>query len=132
MSAQTKGRQVVKTAKAPEAIGPYSQAIRLGGLLFTSGQIALEPATGKLKDGDVSAQTEQALSNLAAVLEAGGSSLDRVVKATIFLKDMADFAAVNQVYAKCFGVSLPARSCVEVARLPRDAKVEIEAIAAVE
>jgi 2-iminobutanoate/2-iminopropanoate deaminase len=132
MSAQTKGRQVVKTANAPEAIGPYSQAIRLGGLLFTSGQIALEPATGKLKDGDVSAQAEQALSNLAAVLEAGGSSLDRVVKATIFLKDMADFAAVNQVYAKCFGVSLPARSCVEVARLPRDAKVEIEAIAAVE
>lgn len=126
------GKEIVKTAKAPEAIGPYSQGIRQGGLLFTSGQIALDPATGRLREGGIAVQTEQALENLTAILAEGGSSLDKVVKVTVFLKDLADFSTVNQVYARYFAESLPARSCVEVARLPRDALVEIEAIAYVQ
>ncbi len=121
-------RDIVSTTNAPAAIGPYSQAVGIGGLLFTSGQIPLLP-DGSLVEGDVEAQTRQVLSNLAAVLEAGGSSLDQVVKCTVFLADMNDFAAVNAVYAEAFTSEPPARSAVEVARLPRDVMVEIEAVA---
>lgn len=121
-------RETVSTTNAPAAIGPYSQAVGIGGLLFTSGQIPLLP-DGSLVEGGIEAQTRQVLDNLAAVLEAGGSSLDQVVKCTVFLKDMGDFAAVNAVYAEAFTSDPPARSAVEVARLPRDVLVEIEAIA---
>lgn len=121
-------RDIVSTTNAPAAIGPYSQAVGIGGLLFTSGQIPLRP-DGSLVEGDVEAQTRQVLANLAAVLEAGGSSLDQVVKCTVFLSDMNDFAAVNAVYAEAFEHEPPARSAVEVARLPRDVMVEIEAVA---
>ncbi|TVR96022.1 MAG: RidA family protein [Trueperaceae bacterium] len=121
-------RDIVSTTNAPAAIGPYSQAVGIGGLLFTSGQIPLLP-DGSLVEGDVEAQTRQVLANLAAVLEAGGSSLDQVVKCTVFLADMNDFAAVNAVYAEAFTSEPPARSAVEVARLPRDVMVEIEAVA---
>jgi len=121
-------RDIVSTTTAPAAIGPYSQAVGIGGLLFTSGQIPLLP-DGSLVEGDVEAQTRQVLANLAAVLEAGGSSLDQVVKCTVFLADMNDFAAVNAVYAEAFTSEPPARSAVEVARLPRDVMVEIEAVA---
>jgi len=121
-------RDIVSTTNAPAAIGPSSQAVGIGGLLFTSGQIPLLP-DGSLVEGDVEAQTRQVLSNLAAVLEAGGSSLDQVVKCTVFLADMNDFAAVNAVYAEAFTSEPPARSAVEVARLPRDVMVEIEAVA---
>ena len=123
-------RTVVSTKSAPAAIGPYSQAIRAGGLLFCSGQVALDPATGALVGGDdVAAQTRRVLDNLAAVLEAGDASFDSVVKATIFLKDMNDFATVNEIYAERFRAAPPARSTVEVSRLPKDVKVEIELIA---
>jgi len=121
-------RDIVSTSNAPAAIGPYSQAVGIGGLLFTSGQIPLLP-DGSLVAGDIEAQTRQVLANLAAVLEAGGSSLDQVVKCTVFLADMNDFAAVNAVYAEAFPSEPPARSAVEVARLPRDVMVEIEAVA---
>jgi 2-iminobutanoate/2-iminopropanoate deaminase len=121
-------RDIVSTTNAPAAIGPYSQAVGIGGLLFTSGQIPLLP-DGSLVEGDVETQTRQVLANLAAVLEAGGSSLDQVVKCTVFLADMNDFAAVNAVYAEAFPSEPPARSAVEVARLPRDVMVEIEAVA---
>ena len=121
-------RDIVSTTNAPAAIGPYSQAVGIGGLLFTSGQIPLRP-DGSLVEGDIEAQTRQVLANLAAVLEAGGSSLDQVVKCTVFLADMNDFAAVNAVYAESFSSEPPARSAVEVARLPRDVMVEIEAVA---
>ena len=121
-------RDIVSTTNAPAAIGPYSQAVGIGGLLFTSGQIPLLP-DGSLVEGDVQAQTRQVLANLAAVLEAGGSSLDQVVKCTVFLADMNDFAAVNAVYGEAFTDDPPARSAVEVARLPRDVMVEIEAVA---
>lgn len=121
--------EVVKTNDAPGAIGPYSQAIKSGGFVFCSGQIALLP-DGQLLEGDVSAQAEQVLKNLSAVLEAAGSSLDKVVKSTIFLADMGDFAAVNEVYARHFnGEIKPARACVEASRLPKDVLVEIECIA---
>ena len=123
-------RQTVSTDKAPAAIGPYSQAVRVGDLLFTSGQIALLP-NGDLLEGDVAAQTEQVLSNLQAVLEAGGSSLANVVKCTCFLKDMAHFGTMNEVYGRFFENEPPARSAVEVARLPKDVLVEIEAVAVV-
>jgi 2-iminobutanoate/2-iminopropanoate deaminase len=119
----------VTTDKAPRAIGPYSQAIRNGGFLFTSGQVALDPATGELVRGSVEAEVERVLENLAAVLQAGGSGLDRVIKTTVFLIDMADFQAMNAVYARRFGDARPARSTVQVAALPRGARVEIEAIA---
>ena len=126
-------RTVVSTAAAPAAIGPYSQAIRAGGMLFCSGQIPLDPTTGTVVGGDdVAAQTRQVLDNLGAVLEAGGASFDSVVKATIFLADMGDFATVNTVYAERFGSAPPARAAVEVSRLPKDVKVEIEAIALVD
>jgi 2-iminobutanoate/2-iminopropanoate deaminase len=123
-------RTAIFTKSAPPVLGPYSQAIRAGDLLFCSGQIALDPATGALVGaGDVAAQTRQVLDNLGAVLEAGGASFDSLVKTTIFLSDMNDFATVNAVYAERFGAAPPARSTVQVARLPMDVKVEIEAIA---
>ena len=123
-------RTVVSTDASPAAIGPYSQGVRVGDLLFTSGQIPLTPA-GALVDGDIAAQTQQVMENLTAVLVAGGSSLERVVKCTVFLADMDDFAAVNEVYGSYFGAEPPARSAVEVARLPRDVRIEIEAVALV-
>lgn len=122
-------RDVISTDRAPKAIGPYSQAIRVNGFLFLSGQIALDPATMQIVEGDVRAQTERVMSNLKAVLEAGGSSLDRVVKTTVYLKDMNDFTAMNETYAKYFPANPPARATIEAARLPRDARVEIELIA---
>lgn len=120
--------ETIQTDLAAPPIGPYSQAKRIGGFIFTSGQIALEPS-GTMVAGDVRAQTHQAIANLSAILEAAGSAIGNVVKTTIFLKDMNDFAAVNEVYALYFGASAPARSTVEVARLPKDSLVEIEAIA---
>ena len=119
----------IHTEGAPAAIGPYSQAIAHGQMVFTAGQIPLDPATMQLVEGDVAAQTERVLQNLSAVLEAAGASLGSVVKTTVFLADMDDFGAVNEVYARWFGDHAPARSTVQVARLPRDARVEIEAIA---
>jgi 2-iminobutanoate/2-iminopropanoate deaminase len=123
-------RTVVSTDASPAAIGPYSQAVRIGDLLFTSGQIPLTPS-GELVAGDVRVQTQQVMENLAALLAAGGSSLERVAKCTIFLADMDDFAAVNEVYGGYFGDEPPARSTVEVARLPRDVRIEIEAVASI-
>jgi 2-iminobutanoate/2-iminopropanoate deaminase len=120
---------VVQTSAAPAAIGPYSQAIRNGELVLTAGQVGIDPATGELVDGGVAAQAERALRNLTAVLDAAGTSPERVVKTTVFLADMADFAAVNEVYARHFSAPYPARSTVAVAGLPKGALVEIEAIA---
>ena len=119
----------IQTAHAPEAIGPYSQAVKANGMIFCSGQIPLDPATMQVVEGDASAQAERVLRNLKAVLEAAGSSLERVVKTTVFLADMNDFAAMNEVYAAFFGNNRPARSTVQVARLPREVRVEIEVIA---
>jgi 2-iminobutanoate/2-iminopropanoate deaminase len=120
---------VIATDTAPKAIGPYSQAVRSAGLLFLAGQIPLDPATGQLVEGDIAKQTERVLENIKSILAAAGSSLDRVVKTTVFLKDINDFAAMNEVYGRYFGQNPPARSTVEAARLPRDARVEIDAIA---
>jgi len=122
-------REVIATEKAPAAVGPYSQAIRAGDLVFTAGQLGLDPATGKLVEGGVEAQARQALTNLRAVLEAAGSSLKRVVKVTVFLQDINDFKAVNGVYAQFFTQEPPARSAVQVAALPLGGLIEIEAIA---
>jgi len=123
--------RTVSTAKAPAAIGPYSQAVAFGELVFCSGQVALDPTTGDLVEGGVEAQTRQALENLAAVLAAAGSGLERVLRTTVYLRDMGDFAAMNAVYATYFaGDSPPARATVEVAGLPKDALVEIDCIAA--
>ncbi|HEY5163981.1 MAG TPA: RidA family protein [Terriglobales bacterium] len=122
-------KEVVATARAPKAIGPYSQAIRANGFVFCSGQIALDPATNQLIEGDVVAQTERVLKNLTAVLQEAGSSLENVVKTTVFLKSMDDFAAMNETYAKFFTHNPPARSTVEAARLPKDVLVEIDVIA---
>ena len=124
-------KKVVKTDAAPGALGPYSQAIVAGGVVYCAGQIPLDPATGNIVSGGVAEQTAQVLKNLRAVLKAAGSDLDRAVKTTVFLKDMNDFAAMNEVYAKHFGAMPPARSTVEVARLPRDVRVEIEVVALV-
>jgi 2-iminobutanoate/2-iminopropanoate deaminase len=124
-------REIVQTAHAPEAIGPYSQAVKTNGFVFTSGQIPIDPATGQFVSGGIAEQTEQVLKNLAAVLEAAGSSLKQVVKTTVFLADMQDFAAMNEVYGKFFGEERPARATVQAAGLPRNAKVEIEVIALV-
>lgn len=125
--------QKILTDQAPAPIGPYSQAVTVHEkMIFTAGQIPIDPATGKIVDGDIKAQTRQVLKNLEAVLTAGGSSLTSVVKTTVFLKDMNDFAAMNEVYAEFLQTASPARSAVEVARLPRDVRVEIEAIALVE
>jgi len=122
-------REVIQTEKAPKAIGPYAQAIKADGFLFTSGQIALDPATGKLIDGDISAQTKQVLENLKAVLEGGGSSLNQVVKATVYLTDLSTFSKMNEVYAEYLGHIKPARSTVGVASLPLGASVEIDLVA---
>lgn len=122
-------RQVISTPKAPAAIGPYSQAICVGDLIFTAGQGGINPETGKLVEGGIQAQTRQTLKNIAAILEAAGSSLSQVVKTTVFLQNMGDFAAMNAVYATFFGDQPPARSTVEVAALPMGILVEIEAIA---
>jgi 2-iminobutanoate/2-iminopropanoate deaminase len=118
----------VSTPQAPAAIGPYSQAMRVGAFVFASGQIPLDPKTGALVSGTVADETRQVLANLAAVLEAAGSSLDRVVKTTVYLTDLDDFAAMNDAYAAAFGACRPARATVQVARLPRGARVEIDAI----
>ncbi len=122
-------REVIATKNAPKAIGPYSQAIRAGGMIFCSGQIALDPVSNQLIEGDVAAQTERVLKNLSAVLWEAGSNLEQVVKITVFLKSMGDFPAMNEVYAKFFSKQPPARSTVEAARLPKDVLVEIDAIA---
>jgi 2-iminobutanoate/2-iminopropanoate deaminase len=122
-------REPIHTDKAPKAIGPYEQAIKVNGFVYTAGQIPIEPQTGNFIDGGIAAQTGQVLENLKAVLEAAGSSLDRVIKATVFLKNMADFGAMNEVYAAYLGTAKPARSTVAVAELPRGALVEIDLIA---
>jgi 2-iminobutanoate/2-iminopropanoate deaminase len=122
-------REVIATEQAPQAIGPYSQAIRAQGLIFTSGQIAIDPATAQIVAGDVSAQTDRVLKNLAAILQASDSSLEKVLRCTVFLKNMGDFAAMNEVYGRYFKQSPPARSTVEVARLPKDVLIEIDVIA---
>ena len=122
-------KQIIKTKGAPQAIGPYSQAVLVGGFVFASGQIPLDPQTGEFVAGGVAEQTEQVLRNLSAVLEAAGTGLDRVVKTTVFLADMNDFALMNEVYGRYFNEDAPARATVQAARLPRDARVEIEAIA---
>ncbi len=122
-------KQTIATPKAPGAIGPYSQAVKANGLLFLSGQIALDPASGQVVAGDVRAQTERVLENLKAVLEAGGSSLGQVLKTTVFLADMADFTAMNEVYGRYFAQEPPARSTVQAAALPHAVKVEIDLIA---
>lgn len=122
-------REVIATNVGPKAIGPYSQAIKANGFVFLSGQIALDPATQQLIDGDVAAQTERVLQNLSGILQAAGSSIAQVVKTTVFLKNMSDFTAMNQVYGRHFTQAPPARSTVEVARLPKDVLVEIDVIA---
>ena len=122
-------KQVIHTDSAPAAIGPYSQAIQIGDLLFVSGQVPIDPSTGAIVEGDVKAQAQQSLNNLKAILNAAGTTMGAVVKTTVFLADMNDFAAMNEVYAQVFPEPFPARSAVQAARLPKDAKVEIEAIA---
>lgn len=122
-------KYIVKTDKAPAAIGPYSQAIIANGFIFVSGQIPLDPKTGQLVQGDIQTQARQCLENLQAILEASGSSMDKLAKVTVFAKDLKDFQAINQVYAEYFKENPPARSFVEVSRLPRDAAIEIEGIA---
>jgi 2-iminobutanoate/2-iminopropanoate deaminase len=123
-------KKEIATPDAPQAIGPYSQAIEAGGFIFASGQIPINPATGEINQGPVEDQTRQVLTNLKAVLEAGGLSMDHVVKCTVFLQDMNDFAAMNKVYGEFFTQPFPARAAIQVARLPKDVKVEIEAVAA--
>ncbi len=120
--------KIISTPKAPAAIGPYSQAIEVNGLLFTSGVIPIVPSTGELVEGDIEAQAEQAIGNLAALIEAAGAKIENTIKTTVFIKNMDDFTKVNEIYAKYFTTDFPARSCVEVARLPKDVLIEIEAI----
>lgn len=122
-------KEAVRTEGAPAPVGPYSQAVAFGDLVFSSGQIGLDPATGKMADASVEEEAEQVFRNLAAVLEAAGSGMDRAVKVTVFLTDMGDFGRVNEVYARCFREPFPARSCFAVAALPRGARVEVEAVA---
>ncbi len=122
-------RSVISTERAPAAIGPYSQAIAAGGLVFVSGQLPLDPATGEMVEGDIAAMTRQIFRNIEAVLAAAGSSLDKIVKTTVFLADLADFQTMNGAYSEFFPAQPPARSTVQVARLPRDARVEIEVVA---
>ncbi len=122
-------KKIISTPKAPAAIGPYSQAIEVNGMVFTSGVIPINPATGELVTGAVEEQAEQAIGNLAALLKESGVSLDNVIKTTVFIKNMEDFGKINEIYAKYFTKDFPARSCVEVARLPKDVLIEIEAIA---
>ncbi|MDU4889166.1 MAG: RidA family protein [Clostridium sp.] len=123
-------KRIIATENAPGAIGPYSQAVQIGEVVYTSGQLPVNPATGLIPE-DVKEQTKQSLENVKAILEAAGTSMDKVVKTTVFIKDMNDFAQVNEVYGQFFTAPFPSRSCVEVARLPKDAKVEIEVIALV-
>jgi 2-iminobutanoate/2-iminopropanoate deaminase len=122
-------REVISTQDGPQAIGPYSQAVKANGFVFVSGQVAIDPATQQVISGDVAVQTERVLKNLSGILQAAGSGLDRVVRSTVFLKNMGDFAAMNEVYGKHFTSAPPARSTVEVARLPKDVLVEIDVIA---
>jgi 2-iminobutanoate/2-iminopropanoate deaminase len=122
-------KDILATDRAPRAIGPYSQAVRAGNLVFASGQIPIDPATGEFVPGGIAEQTEQVLRNLTAVFEAAGLGMDQVIKTTVFLADMDDFTAMNEVYARFFSAKPPARATVQAARLPRDARVEIEAIA---
>jgi len=122
-------REVISTTSAPASIGPFSQAVRAVGLVFVSGQVAMDPETGQLIDGDIAAQTDRTLKNLASVLAAAGSGLDKVVRWSVFLRNMDDFAKMNEVYGRYFPAAPPARTTVEVSRLPRDARVEIDAIA---
>ncbi|MCU1268883.1 MAG: endoribonuclease [Acidobacteriaceae bacterium] len=122
-------RSTISTPNAPKAIGPYSQAIRARGLVFVSGQVAIDPATQQVIEGDVAAQTERVLKNISAILTSAESKLDQVVRTTVFLKNMNDFAAMNEVYGKHFATAPPARSTVEVSRLPKDVLVEIDVIA---
>jgi 2-iminobutanoate/2-iminopropanoate deaminase len=122
-------KQIIKTEDAPGAIGPYSQAVKAGGLVYCSGQIPLDPGTGEFVEGGIAEQTEQVLKNISALLAAAGTGLEQVVKTTVFLAEMNDFAAMNEVYGRFFGENYPARSTVQAARLPRDARVEIEVIA---
>ena len=124
-------RQAVSTEHAPKAIGPYSQAVRAGNMLFLSGQIPIDPATGNLIQGDIASQTRRVFENITAILKAAGASLDHVVRTTVFLADMGDFAAMNEVYAGYFSTPAPARSTVQAARLPKDARIEIDVIAIV-
>ncbi|MBO4863274.1 MAG: RidA family protein [Eubacterium sp.] len=122
-------KSIIATDKAPAAIGPYSQAVKVGNLLFTSGMIPIDPATNTLVEGGIEVQARRALENVKALLEASGTSLDKVVKTVVFIKNMDDFAKVNEIYAEYFTSDYPARSCVEVARLPKDVLIEMEAIA---
>ena len=122
-------RQAVSTPSAPKAIGPYSQAIRAGSLLFVSGQVPIDPATGQIVIGDIAAQTHRVFQNIGEILKAGGASFDHVVRTTVFLADMNDFAAMNEAYATYFTTPAPARATVQVSRLPKDARVEIDVIA---
>lgn len=122
-------KTIISTPKAPAAIGPYSQAVVVGDMIFTSGMIPIIPETGELETGDIKAQAKQAIKNLITLLEESGSNASSVIKTTVFIKDMNDFAAVNEVYAEFFKDNYPARSCVEVARLPKDVLIEIEAVA---
>jgi len=125
-------KQIISTDRAPRAIGPYSQAVRVGNLIFASGQIPIDPATGEFVAGGIAEQTEQVMRNLRAVFEAAGAELSQVIKTTVFLADMDDFTAMNEVYGRFFSENSPARATVQAAGLPRDARVEIEAIAVVE
>ncbi|RJW76439.1 RidA family protein [Coprococcus sp. AF38-1] len=125
-------KTIISTPKAPAAIGPYSQAVLVNGMLFTSGVIPIDPETNTLVEGDVTVQARQAIGNLKNLIEASGSSMDKVVKTTVFIKDMNDFGKINDIYKDFFTSDFPARSCVEVARLPKDVLIEIEAIAIVE
>lgn len=122
-------KDIISTAHGPKAIGPYSQAIRANGFIFVSGQVAFDPATGQLIEADIAEQTDRVMKNLKAIVEAAGSSLDKAVKTTVFIKDMNEFAKMNEAYARYFPSNPPARSTVEVARLPRDVRVEIDLIA---
>ena len=122
-------KEIVATERAPRAIGPYSQAVRSGNFLYASGQIPIDPATGEFVAGGITEQTEQVMRNVSAILEAAGAGLQQVVKTTVFLADMDDFTVMNEVYGRFFGDNPPARATVQAARLPRDARVEIEAIA---
>jgi len=124
-------REAVSTALAPKAIGPYSQGIKAGSLLFVSGQVPLDPATGQIVAGDIAAQTHRVFQNIGEILKAGGASFDQVVRTTVFLADMNDFAAMNEVYATYFTSPAPARATVQVSRLPKDARVEIDVIASI-
>jgi 2-iminobutanoate/2-iminopropanoate deaminase len=125
-------RQAVSTPSAPQAIGPYSQGVRTGSLLFVSGQVPTDPSTGNIVEGDIAAQTHRVFQNIGEILKAGGASFDHVVRATVFLTDMNDFAAMNAVYATYFTAPAPARATVQVSRLPKDARVEIDVIASFE